>query len=249
MKKFLIVIFFVGILGSLLLRFDPMKWRSFRSHSIAEIQLLLKEYEKRLDTMYAEHERLSLAPIDTRDIGAEGKRARDLLYVSEMIQGYKYQADMLRRERTLRETLGKYYLGSIRPDYLPLILSALSFILYLLMIINEKIRRPFPLFLGKVSEIPDLEQYIPEGDLPRKIETGFPSKQEAEQWLRNDPNLICEYCGGKMSGTSVGTIQQITFYKKVPPGLKDMRVKLGTYWYARPSPLLTCSSCGKELHR
>jgi len=249
MKKLLIVIFFVGILGSLFMRFDPLGWRPFRSHSNSELQLLLKEYEKRLDALYTEHERLSLAPIDTNEIGAEGKRARDLLYISEMIQGYKYQADMIKRERILREALGRYYLGSIKPNNLPLILSVLSVILFLLIIINERLRRPYPIFTGKVSEMSQLEQYISEADLARKIETGFSSKKEAEQWLKKDPNLFCEYCGGKMRGTSIGTIQQITFYKKVPPGLKDMRVKLGTYWYARPSPVLTCTSCGKELHR
>ncbi len=77
-----------------------------------------------------------------------------------------------------------------------------------------------------------------------RVEASF-----ANDWLKNDPGFVCEYCGGRMKAQSTGTIREITFYKQVPAGVKDQRVKLGAYWYARPAPLLICKGCGREYHR
>mgnify|MGYP001089913063 CR=1 FL=1 len=250
MKKFLIVIFLIGVLGSLFLYIDPLGWRPYRDHSLTDLKLLLKVYEQRLSAYEAEHERLSLAPVDTRVIGAERKRAQELLHLTDMIQATRYSTNHLRKEIALKETLRAYRLGFLPPHVLPLILSALSLCLLLLPALRERLFGPYSLLeFGGRQELPAKEEYISEGDLPRKIQTGFSSRKEAQHWLMSDPGLFCEYCGAKMRIASPGTLQQITFYKKVPAGVKDQRVILGTYWYARPPSLLTCKKCGRELRR
>src|SRR5574341_1557108 len=229
MKRLLLTVFLIGILAGLALRFDPLGWRPYRSESLAGVKLLLKAYERRLDVTEREHERLSVAPIDTRVIGAEGRRAQDLLSLSDMAQALRYHVDALKKEIALRGTLEDYHLGFLAPHYLPLVLSALSLVLFLLLALRERLISPIPVFASvKELESPPGEEYITEGELPRKIETGFASKKEALQWLKEDPGCVCEYCGSRMKAQSTGTIRQMTFYKKVPAGVKDQRVNFGT---------------------
>ncbi len=247
MKAFLVVLAFLGVLGSLLLRYDPEGWRPYRSSSPGEIRILIVEYGKRLATYESEHERLSLAPLAGDSVG---KRDRDLLALSENVQAVQYTLQILTRERDLRNTLDQYHLGFLPIHELPLLLTGLSLTLLLLLFLKDRLGRRYAfLTLASAPEAPAREEYISEGDLPRRIETGFSSKKEALAWLQEDPGLVCEYCEGKMRIVTPGTVQKITFYKKVPEGVKDRKVDLGTYWYARPASFLTCPKCGKEFRR
>ena len=84
------------------------------------------------------------------------------------------------------------------------------------------------------------------------IDGGFKTKKEAVDWLKLDPTLKCDYCGARLRSTMTGkreAVQLITFYKKVPPGAKDLRVVMGSYWFANAASELKCPSCNRLVKR
>jgi DNA-directed RNA polymerase subunit RPC12/RpoP len=96
------------------------------------------------------------------------------------------------------------------------------------------------------------EEYIDEWALQHKMQEAFKSKEEAIHYLKSDPMLNCDYCGSRLRSTFTGqreSIQMVTFYKAVPAGAKDLRVVLGSYWFAKHATELRCSQCGKVVQR
>lgn len=149
---------------------------------------------------------------------------------------------------------------ALRHYYIDQLATVLLIMLLFLMVANRLKSRQQTLPGSKAQAIRDMnvfienprEEYIDEWELRRRIEGGFRSKEEATQWLKNDPMLKCEYCGGQLRSTFTGdreSVQLITFYKNVPEGAKDLRVVLGTYWFPKHANELRCSQCGKTVQR
>jgi DNA-directed RNA polymerase subunit RPC12/RpoP len=104
----------------------------------------------------------------------------------------------------------------------------------------------------KVAIEPPREEYVEEWEFSRRITEGFQTKEEALGWLKQDPSLDCEYCGGRLRSTFTGereAIQLVTFYKAVPAGAKDLRVVLGSFWFPKYATELRCSRCGRLVQR
>lgn len=98
---------------------------------------------------------------------------------------------------------------------------------------------------GKIIVDPPSEIYISPGDLKRKIETGFLTRKDAEDWLRYNPSFWCSYCGGMLKGEYLGRVQKITFLRKPPEGATDLKIQLGEMWYAYPVSKAKCTKCGR----
>ncbi len=104
----------------------------------------------------------------------------------------------------------------------------------------------------EIREAASREEYVDEWDFHRKIEGGFQSREEAVAWLLHDPLLNCDYCGGRLKSTYEAgreALQMVTFYKKVPEGARDLRIVLGSYWFALTASEIKCSSCGRVVRR
>jgi hypothetical protein len=96
------------------------------------------------------------------------------------------------------------------------------------------------------------EEYVDDWELKRKMEDGFTTREEALQWMSQDPLLTCDYCGSKLKSTFTGdreALEFVTYYKKVPPGAKDMRIVIGSRWYGKAATELKCSGCDRLIHR
>ena len=103
-----------------------------------------------------------------------------------------------------------------------------------------------------VEVLTPTEVYVDEYELDQAVNEGFKKKEDAIAWLKSDPMLTCDYCGSPLRSTFTGkreSVQMTTFYKHVPAGAKDMRVVLGTFWFAKHATELRCSQCGKTEHR
>ena len=108
------------------------------------------------------------------------------------------------------------------------------------------------IFSREVPEEPPREEYVDEYEFYRRSESGFKSREEAAAWLVADPMKKCDYCGTNLKPTMQGgreAVQLITFYKKVPAGAKDLRVILGTLWFANAASELKCPSCERIVRR
>lgn len=103
-----------------------------------------------------------------------------------------------------------------------------------------------------VREAPSREEYVDEWEFHRRIEGAFQSREEAIEWLLHDPLLKCDYCGGRLNSTYEGdreALQMVTFYKAVPEGARDLRIVLGSYWFALTASEIKCSSCNRTVRR
>ncbi len=101
-----------------------------------------------------------------------------------------------------------------------------------------------------IEEKDPTEEYVNEYELYRRMESGFATKEEAVEWLNDDAVNTCEYCGGRLKpppGGKRAFVQMITFYREVPEGARDMRVVLGSAWFAFPAPEMVCEVCGRVI--
>jgi hypothetical protein len=104
----------------------------------------------------------------------------------------------------------------------------------------------------QIPESPASEEYVDEFEFERKREAGFLRRDDAVDYLLADPALNCDYCGGQLMSSFEGdreALQHVTFYKKVPEGARDLRVVLGSYWFARAAAILKCKQCQRVLRR
>lgn len=103
-----------------------------------------------------------------------------------------------------------------------------------------------------VSEGQPREEYVDEYEFHRRLAGGFASREEALRWLNDSTASTCDYCGAKLippPGKPKSYIELVTFYKKVPAGAKDLRVVMGSGWFAHPAPEVVCGGCGRNLGR
>jgi len=104
----------------------------------------------------------------------------------------------------------------------------------------------------EIEEESPKEFYVDEWEFNQRIEGGFKTKKEAVEWVKSDPLLKCDYCGARLRSTMTGRkegVQLVTFYKKVPEGAKDLRVVLGSFWFANPATELKCPGCARMIKR
>jgi hypothetical protein len=103
-----------------------------------------------------------------------------------------------------------------------------------------------------VPEAAPREEYVDEFDFHKRSEAGFKTREEAVRWLLQDPLLTCDYCGSKLRSTFQGdreVLELVTFYKRVPEGAKDMRIILGSLWFAKAASELKCAGCQRVIRR
>ncbi|MFH1018474.1 MAG: hypothetical protein V1798_09875 [Pseudomonadota bacterium] len=116
----------------------------------------------------------------------------------------------------------------------------------------RKERRDEPGTLVDVPEAPPREEYVDEYEFDKRSEGGFKTREEAVRWLVKDPLLTCDYCGSKLRSTFEGdreALELVTFYKRVPEGARDMRIILGSLWFAKAASELRCTGCQRVIHR
>jgi len=104
----------------------------------------------------------------------------------------------------------------------------------------------------QVTDAIPREEYVDEWEFKRRMEDGFFSREEAIQWISKDPYLQCDYCGSRLQSAFSGDPQQlefVTYYKKVPNGATDMRIILGSRWYAKSATELKCVGCNRVIRR
>jgi len=168
--------------------------------------------------------------------------AADLIEMKEQ-QKWRSRAILRAKYNLDRKALWVLILGSI----------FIIFRMFSLGMINLKKRGPQnqnPEF--DITDFSAREEYVDEWDLKRKLEDGFVTREEALQWMSKDPLLTCDYCGAKLRSTFSGTresLEFVTYYKKVPSGAKDMRIVLGSRWYAKAATELKCSGCERVVTR
>lgn len=205
--------------------------RSYRSLPVAELNLKLQELSNVVAVIKRTH---GGAPTDPKN--------RQEYY------------------RTLGEQ-GKVWLElTIRQSYLDRLITILL-TLTVVMLMALKIKERQSTIAGTPAEVlrdmdvmvdPPREEYIDEWELPNRAADGFASKEDAVHFLKNDPTLSCDYCGGVLRSTFTNkreSIAMVTFYKNVPTGAKDLRVVLGSYWFPKQATELRCGKCGREVHR
>ena len=188
---------------------------------------------------------LTLVSIDIGELRKKG----------ELQEVEKKKLFLLRGERTKIQAemfIRQYYVDQI---------VMLLFIISLFMLLASRLRTRGASVPGsKDAFIRDMdietarpaEEYVDEWELEQRVTTGFPSKEAAIKWLKSDPMLKCDYCGAQLRSTFTGqreAVRLTTFYKKVPEGAKDLRVVLGSYWFAVHADELRCSQCGKVVQR
>lgn len=104
----------------------------------------------------------------------------------------------------------------------------------------------------RVNELMPSEIYVDEAEYYRRKTDGFPSKEDALIWYENDPIRVCSYCGStdvKPTQGQQNAVQLVTFYKKVPPGAKDLRIIWGSAWFVKAATTLECEKCGQRVQR
>ncbi|HLG18618.1 MAG TPA: hypothetical protein VI895_02240 [Bdellovibrionota bacterium] len=105
---------------------------------------------------------------------------------------------------------------------------------------------------ANVNEAPPKEEYVDDWEFRRKSEGGFKTREDAVEWLLQDPLRKCDYCGAELKASFEGdrdAVQLVTYYKKVPEGAKDLRIVLDSLWFARFASELKCSSCERVIRR
>ena len=188
---------------------------------------------------------LSMVSIDISDLMKKGQLKEIEKKRLYLLRGdrAKVQAEMFIRQ---------YYVDQ---------LVTLLFIIALFMVAAGRLRRLGESVPGsKDAMIRDMdvqvaqpgEEYVDEWELQHRQATGFESKEDAIRWLKSDPMLKCDYCGAQLRSAFTGqqeAVRLVTFYKKVPEGAKDLRVVLGSYWYAVHATELRCDECGRVVKR
>jgi hypothetical protein len=140
-------------------------------------------------------------------------------------------------------------------------LATLLFIIALFMVAAGRLRAVGDSMSGsKDAIIRDMdvqidqpgEEYVDEWGYQHRLSAGFPTKEEAIHWLKSDPMLKCGYCGAQLRSAFTGqqeAVRLITFYKEVPEGAKDLRVVLGSHWFAVHATQLRCDECDQIVNR
>lgn len=95
-------------------------------------------------------------------------------------------------------------------------------------------------------ELSPAEEYINESELHYRVEGGFATRRQAIAFIQSDAMRRCPYCGGLLSPKKTEgrfKIQPVNFFKKVPEGAIDRRLRLGSVWSVVNPPEVTCDGC------
>jgi len=231
MKKQLLFI----IIVSALLFMGVSNFTAWRNFKDVPLNKLISDQEKIKKNISELKEQLSNLSSSSNEIA---KKLADLAISNDLIE---------------KEIFLKRY----RFDSIALLLVILSGALLIVMTFRKLFKTKTKTRDSIIAEleIPEdmpKEIYVDDWEFQKRIENAFKTKREAIDWLKSDPTLRCDYCGARLRATITGkkeAIQLMTFYKKVPDGAKDLRVVLGSYWFAHPADELRCSNCERTIKR
>ena len=186
-------------------------------------------------------------------------RARVLRPVSALIR-----LDLPTLERPAKATSGRVASGlelhrrGYHTDLAASLLGALGFCLLLISNVagraqvQQRKEEKEPEITIDVPEAPPREEYVDPYEFQTRSEGGFKTREEAVRWLLRDPLLTCDYCDSKLRSTFEGdreALELVTFYKRVPEGARDMRIILGSFWFAKAASELKCTGCQRVVRR